>query len=102
MTQPDIFFNDLTASRGALYQATYDLEGLRLNIALLNDFMTSINKRLQDQELSTQHQLRLINLLDQLQSEREALENGQLPKPVDSSAAWHLHQKSQSGFQQKT
>jgi len=95
---------NIAAPRGVERTDLTSVEGIRLNLLVLEDFMHSITQRILNDELPHNQELWLIDLLDALQTEKESLE-AKLAEPIDNEddplIGWHLHLRSQSGFELK-
>jgi hypothetical protein len=74
-----------------------EIELIENNIKLIKQKLKSGATTLKNSTIS-----QLMTILEKLILKKDFLENGLILHQSDEAAAWHLHQKAQSGFDLKT
>lgn len=101
MTTSTTLFTEFVASRVPNPSSLPLREESQLNLFLIGDLIKSATQQILAGHLLEAEELWLIDLLDALQMEKERIE-AKLSGPVkyeDARPGWHLHLRSQSGFE---
>lgn len=100
MTASTTLLAELAASqyRDEDRSVSHSTGSLQLNIALLSDFIHSVTEHILNDDLPREEEIWLIDLLDALKTEQEAVQARLASPKEDPLLGWHLHLRSQSGF----